>query len=580
MQEFVNEELKLLSFKTESAIQKLHELTKTINNTELEETVVDILSRITAPFTFVIVGEVKAGKSSFVNALLRAKRDICAVAPSPMTDTIQLITYGDEVKEELVNPHYKIIYQPEEILKEIAVVDTPGTNTIVEHHQQITERFIPYSDLIVFVFEAKNPYRQSAWEFFDYINEEWRRKIIFVLQQKDLMEESDLTININGVREHAVKKGIDEPRVFAVSAKMEREGNIEESGFSEIRDFIHTNITNGKAPYLKIENNVNTAATINEKIGSSIELREKQWEYDKAFRNEIKTTLDQQETKTQNNIEVLSENLIAAYDRITKEKADSLKEGLGFFSVIKRSIGSVFGSQESLKVWLDNQAKDFEYKLNNSLKEKLNNGIVDVADNIQTMGKLVHAKIKDSKTILKDSDEIFANIAEKRANVLLELQHSFSNFMSDGDNFYDEELASESGKLAPNLALGSGVAVVGALLTAFINGAVFDITGGVLTTLGVLFAGVSLGLNKKKIVKGFNAEIAKGREKLNWEVSEKLKDYTHRIKSKIDDNFHQLDLLLENEEKTLSNLNNQKKSIQTELEDVRINVERLLSNQN
>ncbi|MBK7009342.1 MAG: dynamin family protein [Saprospiraceae bacterium] len=34
---------------------------------------------------------------------------------------------------------------------------TPGTNTIVAHHQEITEKFIPYSDLIVFVFEAKNP---------------------------------------------------------------------------------------------------------------------------------------------------------------------------------------------------------------------------------------------------------------------------------------------------------------------------------------------------------------------------------------------------------------------------------------
>ena len=36
----------------------------------------------------------------------------------------------------------KKIYTPAEILKEIAIVDTPGTNTISAHHQEITESFM------------------------------------------------------------------------------------------------------------------------------------------------------------------------------------------------------------------------------------------------------------------------------------------------------------------------------------------------------------------------------------------------------------------------------------------------------
>ena len=235
MQESINPKLRQLAADTESAIKKLYELTTNIQNTDLSNTVKDILDRISAPFTFVIVGEVKAGKSSFVNALLQAEKDICKVAPSPMTDTIQLITYGEKEAVEYVNEHFTRITQPVDILKEIAIVDTPGTNSIVEHHQEITERFIPHSDLIVFVFEAKNPYRQSAWQFLDFINEEWRRKIIFVLQQKDLIEEEDLAININGVIENAVKKGIENPNVFAVSAKMELEGDFQNSGFIDIR---------------------------------------------------------------------------------------------------------------------------------------------------------------------------------------------------------------------------------------------------------------------------------------------------------------------------------------------------------
>jgi len=572
MQDRINPALKNLNAKTEHAIQQLFQLTKSIQNQELNNTVKDVLDRLSAPFTFVIVGEVKAGKSSFVNALLGAKKEICKVAPSPMTDTIQLITYGEEERIEEVNPHFKRIYQPVEILKEIAIVDTPGTNTIVAHHQEITERFIPHSDLIVFVFEAKNPYRQSAWEFFDYINEEWRRKIIFVLQQKDLMESGDLEININGVHENAIKKGIENPNVFAVSAKMELDGNIEQSGFIEIRKYIQVNIIDGKAPYLKIANNINTSFTINEKIAHSIDLREQQWKYDQEFRNEIKETLNNQESKTENQIKVLIENLLATYDRITNEKEKELIGGLGFVTVMKRSFGSIFGSQQNLKDWLSQQAKDFEYKLNTSLKEKLTNGIIDVADNIQTMGKLVHAKIKDSKTILEDSDEIFADIAEKRANVLMDLQKSFNSFLNDSENFYDETLGSKSGNVVPNLATGSGIAVVGVIIATITQGAVFDITGGILTTIGVLFAGVTLGLQKKKTLKGFRQEIEKGRKKLEWEVSEKLMDYTKRIKGKINNNFYQLDLLLTHEEKILAGLNSMKEDIHKNLEEAKTEV--------
>ncbi|MBK8152172.1 MAG: hypothetical protein IPK61_03320 [Saprospiraceae bacterium] len=48
------------------------------------------------------------------------------------------------------------------------------------------------------------------------------------------------------------------------------------------------------------------------------------------------------------------------------------------------------------------------------------------------------------------------------------------------------------------MATGTGIAIVGAIITALTHGAVFDITGGVLTTLGLAFAGITLGLNKEK----------------------------------------------------------------------------------
>lgn len=560
-QELLNSKITKLAI----SVDKLIDITKEIRHEKLELTLIELRNQLESPFTFVIVGEVKAGKSSFINALLDTDKEICKVAPMPMTDTIQQILYGETEKIETINPYLRKIYQPVEILKEIAIVDTPGTNTIVAHHQEITERFIPYSDLIVFVFEAKNPYRQSSWEFFDYINSEWHRKIIFVLQQKDLLPDTDLAINFEGVVQHAKQKGITDPKVFAVSAKLELDKYHDISGFKEIRTYIQNNITGGKAPELKFSNNVNTLLTISAKLDDSMLNRIKQYELDVKFRNEIRELIDSQHLKTSKQIDVLADNLLDSYDNITRQKLKDLENGLSFVSVVKRSFSSIFGKETSLKEWLTTQAKDFELKLNTSLRDKLQNGIIDVAENIQIMGKLVDNKLRYSETILKNNDEIFADIAEKRINVLRDLQQSFSQFMNKAENFYDEGMVSESSKMTPNLAAGGGVAIVGVILAAVAQGAVFDITGGVLTAIGVLFAGVTLGLNRSKVVNKFEEEIVKGKIKMKDDVTEKLTDYTQRIRNKIEGNFFEFDQLLEKEGLTIQRVNKVQSEIKTEL---------------
>ena len=570
---FFKEGFKDLKNQLQQSIHSLHTLTEDIEHETLNETVSEILERIHDPFLFVIVGEVKAGKSSFINALLGTKEEICKVAPSPMTDTIQQIVYGPETKETQVNEFLKRITHPVDILKDIAIVDTPGTNTIADHHQEITERFIPHSDLIVFVFEAKNPYRQSAWEFFDYINQDWHKKIIFVLQQKDLMEPADLVINTQGVTDYALKKGIKEPNVFVVSAKMELE-DTPDSGFNPLKEYITDNITGGKAPFLKLRNNAQTADTINTKIAHSIDLRTEQWSLDKEFRDDIKETLASQQIKTEKQIDFLVENLIASYDRITRETEIELSSELSFIPMLKRSFSSLMGNKQGPKEFLERLTTDFEKDLNIALKDRLQTGVIDIADNIQTMAKLVDSKIKTSQTVLKDSDEIFADIADKRANVLKDLQETFSEFMTKSENFYDKSLMSGSENMAPNMAAGGGIAIVGIILASVVNGAVFDITGGILTTVGILFAGVSVGFKRRKILSGFKEEISKGRKQLESDVTQKLKEYTARIKQKIDNNFSTFDEHLNHEEQKLERLNTTKDAIKSSLAGIITKIEK------
>lgn len=561
-----NPKLEVYQSLIDESVKNLHELTQDIQHKELMDTVSELRGRIKDPFMFVVVGEVKAGKSSFINALLGAEKEICKVAPMPMTDTIQQIIYGAEEQEVFINPFFKRIFNPSEILKEIAIVDTPGTNTIVAHHQEITERFIPSSDLIVFVFESKNPYRQSAWDFFDFIKEEWRKKVIFVLQQKDLMNAADLAINIQGVADYAKKKGMADSKIFAVSAKMEIEKDQAQSGFSDLRSYINDHILQGKAPFIKLYNNIATAQNINERIYKGILDRKEQYLYDVTFRNDIKKTLDEQEHKTKMQVDTLVENLITAYDRAMLKTEGKLEEGLGMFSIIKRSLVSVFSKSQSIKDWLSGLLTNLEKDLQIELQGKLSGGITDIADNVQQMGKIIDLKIRNSRTILKDNHELFAEIAERRANVFRDLQDAFNKFMNKSENFSQAEIFPGNESLSPQIAGGTGIGIVGVVLLAISKVAVFDVTGGVVAGLGFLFAGGLAFFQKRKFMDAFKNEITKGRSELEIEVRNKLNDYIVNIRKKIESSFNDFDGLLQYEESQLAKLDSKYNSIKSDLD--------------
>jgi ribosome biogenesis GTPase A len=189
------------------------------------------------PFLFVIVGEVKSGKSSLINALLEAP--VCAVDSAPCTDRIQEINYGEEEQRIEVSEFEERLHLPHTILQHIAIVDTPGTNSIIRHHQVITEGYIPQSDLVLFVFFAKNPYTGSAWDFLRYIKHEWQRNTLFVLQQADLLPSDERKRTLQHIREQLAEDGIEEPAVFSVSVKTGL-------GVSDLRDYLRTQVVEGR----------------------------------------------------------------------------------------------------------------------------------------------------------------------------------------------------------------------------------------------------------------------------------------------------------------------------------------------
>ncbi len=168
-------------------------------------------------FLLVIVGEFNAGKSAFINALLG--QPLLKEGVTPTTSQINVLTYGPTSQRQVQEAHLHILTEPVEILHQINIVDTPGTNAIIQEHQAITEEFVPRSDLVLFITSADRTFTESERNFLSHIKA-WGKKVVIVINKIDLFEtEDELTQVVNFVRENSTRLLNVIPDIFPVSAR-------------------------------------------------------------------------------------------------------------------------------------------------------------------------------------------------------------------------------------------------------------------------------------------------------------------------------------------------------------------------
>ena len=167
-------------------------------------------------FLLVIVGEFNAGKSAFINALVG--ETVMPEGVTPTTAVINLLRYGDTVTESVQTDGVIVRTFPADFLREITVVDTPGTNAIIREHEQLTQSFVPRSDLVLFVTSADRPFTESEREFMAHIRE-WGKKIVIILNKIDLLRDAASKQQVTQFVQEKVQEFLGfAPQVFPVSA--------------------------------------------------------------------------------------------------------------------------------------------------------------------------------------------------------------------------------------------------------------------------------------------------------------------------------------------------------------------------
>src|SRR5689334_2538813 len=262
-------------------------------------------------FLLVVVGEFNAVKSALVNALLGEK--VLPEGATPTTSRVTLVKWGEKAAEQVVDENFSIYTYPLPLLKELNIVDTPGTNAVIRYHERLTDEFVPRSDLVLFTTSADHPLTESERQFLERILA-WGKKVVFVLNKADILESESALEEIRSfVVKHATLVLKDIPEFFPVSARMAQralsESNTEErnrlraaSGMDALEQYINSTLDDTKRLQLKFNNPIGVAENLITQSANTTQAQAEDIKEDLQTADALESTVRDYERDLQNEL--------------------------------------------------------------------------------------------------------------------------------------------------------------------------------------------------------------------------------------------------------------------------------------
>ncbi|QPC80751.1 dynamin family protein [Phototrophicus methaneseepsis] len=283
------------------------------------------------PFLMVFVGPFSSGKSSLINALLGAK-DLLKIGPTPTTDRISILRWGDEPQDMNSGSRVDTVFYPSPLLRKVSFVDTPGLESVFQHHEETTRRFLHRSDVVMLVMLATQAMSQANIDYMKTLRE-YGKKIIIVINQSDLLSDEDRET----VRQYVADQCRDllgiEPPIWLVSAKQGTQarsaGTFDEalwkqSGMQQFEDYIEKQLSDADRLRQKLQTPLQIVQNVH---GAALEaVKDNQSTFDQ-YRS-ISDNIDQQLKSQRRGQEKAVREVMAEVEAQFKDTADRSGEAL------------------------------------------------------------------------------------------------------------------------------------------------------------------------------------------------------------------------------------------------------------
>ncbi|REJ10345.1 dynamin family protein [Halobacillus trueperi] len=462
-----------------------------------EEKMDKLVKNVDSSLKVVIMGEVKAGKSTLLNAF--AGSNVSPTDVAEATGAVIEIKYHPEEYGAIHLDDHSIEGVPEEIynklgehnnnqeffnrsksvefgfpisnLKEFTLVDTPGLETITEDNSNRTKDYVAETDVVLWVFNGHHLGQSDIEEALIEVNR-LGKPIIAVINRIDEIDE-DPEVLIDYLDEEI---GMFVESVIAISAWKANQSVmsadddlLEESGFEHLLEYIHANISSKSEEVKKdvifssAQSLLNRDLLLHEEYLKTVGFLEEQM-------NNIYKKIDMYSSRIYNHILYSFENWYK-HEFLNEEKEDMKKiiQDSGYWS-LKKDKKEVDSHLQSIfsEAYISNILNEKITRLDEMYAEEWEEALEQVKKDVQI-------EIYE-----------FKNEAEKE----LELKITHSQGLNDGD----ADLLAGASKGA---WLGGATGAASAFYAAALGPAAATVTAGMAVSAFIppmLFVGATIGV--------------------------------------------------------------------------------------
>jgi small GTP-binding protein len=473
-------------------------------------------------FLLVVAGEFNSGKSSFINALLGERALPEGVTPT--TDRINVVRWGEEEAETLVEAHLLHRTHPAPLLRDLSIVDTPGTNAVVRRHEELTRDFVPRSDLVLFVTSADRPFTESERGFLEHIRA-WGKKIVFVVNKVDILEgDADREEVLRFVGENGRGLLGEEARVFPVSARAgmrAREGDDEdgwrESGFGAVDDFLVNVLDERERVRLKLLNPLNVGLRLAERYKDTAFERLRLLAGDVATLQNVDAQLAAFHADMLRDFEPRLGRLHALLSEMEVR-------GLNFFDATIR-----FGRIRDL-MRTDEMRRDFERDVVGETPRLIDDEVGRIIDWIVERNLRLWEDVSgyiERRDVTRHREGMIGEVGRgfdyNRQALLGSIGHTAREVVGGYNREAEARRMAEEVRGAFGTTVFSGIGLgLGAAMAGLVTGAVADITGVLLVSVAA-FTGLYVIPNKRRQAKAdFTRKVAELRRRLDESLTRQV----------------------------------------------------------
>lgn len=289
-------------------------------------------------FLVVVVGEFNAGKSTFINALLRDT--LLPMGITPTTDAIELVRWSNRRSKE---PQWR----EESVVREwthpntggpgVVIVDTPGTGSVFRRHEQIAKGFLSRSDLVIFVLSAKRALAETERLYLE-LARDYGKKIIVVINQTDLLEKREQQEVRTFVKQQLAELLDLRPPIFTISARQalnERgHGGIfatsshDPGGMNPVREYLKETFERVPPAKQKLYAQLDFVDSIVRKYREQIEQQTGMISNDTALAESLRKQLERQAEGLDDQLATAKRELDRVFEGLQQRGRDFIRENL------------------------------------------------------------------------------------------------------------------------------------------------------------------------------------------------------------------------------------------------------------